>query len=53
LNTELVRSGWATAHHTGMQAWEALARLNQRGLRRGEFVPPEKWRTGERLAGEK
>jgi endonuclease YncB( thermonuclease family) len=53
LNDELVRNGWATAHHTGMESWEALARLNKRGLWRGEFVPPEKWRKGERLPGEK
>jgi endonuclease YncB( thermonuclease family) len=53
LNNELVRNGWATAHHTGMQSWEAIARLNKRGVWRGEFVPPEKWRKGERLPGEK
>ena len=53
LNTELVRNGWATAHHTGMQSWEAIARLNEKGLWRGEFVPPEKWRKGERLPDEK
>jgi endonuclease YncB( thermonuclease family) len=53
LNTELVRNGWATAHHTGMQSWEAIARLNKRGIWQGQFVPPEKWRKGERLPGER
>jgi endonuclease YncB( thermonuclease family) len=53
LNTELVRHGWAMAHHSGMTAWEAIARENKRGLWRGTFVYPERWRKGERLPGEK
>jgi endonuclease YncB( thermonuclease family) len=52
LNDELVRNGWAMAHHSGMAAWEAIARENKRGMWRGTFVFPERWRKGERLAGE-
>lgn len=52
LNTELVRNGWAMANHSGMAAWEAIARENKRGLWRGTFVFPERWRKGERLPGE-
>jgi endonuclease YncB( thermonuclease family) len=50
---EMVRNGWAMAHHSGMAAWEVMARDNKRGLWRGKFVFPEKWRNGERLAREK
>jgi endonuclease YncB( thermonuclease family) len=53
LNIEMVRNGWAMAHHTGMEVWEVFARENQRGLWRGEFVFPERWRKGGRLEGEK
>ena len=52
LQIELVRNGWAIAHHSAMEPWEAIARYNQRGLWRGKFVAPEKWRKGERLVGE-
>jgi endonuclease YncB( thermonuclease family) len=52
LNDELVRNGWAMAHHSGMAAWEAVARENRRGLWRGKFVFPQRWRKGERLPGE-
>ena len=52
LNHEMMRSGWAMAHHTGMAPWEAIARENKRGIWRGEFILPEKWRKGERLPGE-
>ena len=52
LEIEMVRNGWALAHHEGMEAWEAIARENKRGLWRGKFVAPERWRKGERLPGE-
>ena len=52
LEIEMVRNGWALAHHEGMEAWQAIAREKKRGLWRGEFVAPERWRKGERLAGE-
>jgi hypothetical protein len=35
-----------------MDAWEIIARENKRGLWRGKFTVPERWRKGERLAGE-
>jgi endonuclease YncB( thermonuclease family) len=50
---EMVRNGWAMAHHSGMAAWEVIARDNKRGLWRGTFIFPEKWRKGERLPQEK
>jgi endonuclease YncB( thermonuclease family) len=53
LNHEMIRNGWAMAHHTGTAPWEAIAREHKRGIWRGEFVLPEKWRKGERLPGEK
>jgi endonuclease YncB( thermonuclease family) len=53
LAVEMVRNGWAMAHHSGMAAWEVIARENKRGLWRGTFVFPEKWRKGERLPREK
>ena len=53
LQVEMVRNGWAMAHHSGMAAWEVIARDNKRGLWRGTFVFPEKWRKGERLPREK
>lgn len=53
LQVEMVRNGWAMAHHSGMAAWEVIARDNKRGLWRGTFIFPEKWRKGERLPGEK
>lgn len=53
LNDELVRNGWAMANHSGMAACEAIAREKNRGLWRGTFVLPERWRKGERLPGEK
>ncbi len=52
LEIEMVRNGWALAHHEGMEAWQAIAREKKRGLWRGEFVAPERWRKGERLPGE-
>jgi hypothetical protein len=53
LNIEMVRNGWAFSHHSGMDPWEIIARENKRGLWRGQFVVPERWRKGERLPGEK
>jgi endonuclease YncB( thermonuclease family) len=52
LDAELVRNGWALAHHSGLTAYEVFARENKRGLWRGEFVLPELWRTGQHLPGE-
>jgi endonuclease YncB( thermonuclease family) len=52
LDRELVRNGWALAHHSGMTPYEIIARENKRGLWRGEFVLPEAWRAGKRLPGE-
>ena len=52
LEIEMVRNGWAIAHHSGITAWEIMARENKRGLWQGRFVLPERWRKGERLAGE-
>jgi endonuclease YncB( thermonuclease family) len=53
LEIEMVRNGWAFSHHSGMDAWEIIARENKRGLWRGKFVVPGSWRKGERLPGEK
>jgi endonuclease YncB( thermonuclease family) len=52
LEIEMVRNGWAIAHHSGITAWEIIAREKKRGLWRGRFVLPERWRKGERLKGE-
>ena len=52
LQIELVRNGWAIARHSTMEEWEVIARENKRGLWRGQFVLPERWRNGERLPGE-
>ena len=52
LEIEMVRNGWAIAHHSGITAWEIIERENKRGLWQGRFVLPERWRKGERLAGE-
>jgi endonuclease YncB( thermonuclease family) len=52
LDIEMVRNGWAISHHRGMDTWEIIARENKRGLWRGKFVVPERWRKGERLPGE-
>jgi endonuclease YncB( thermonuclease family) len=52
LQIELVRNGWAIARHSTMEEWEVIARENKRGLWRGQFVLPERWRKGERLPGE-
>jgi formylglycine-generating enzyme required for sulfatase activity/endonuclease YncB( thermonuclease family) len=52
LGAEMVRAGWALAHHSGMTPYEIVARENKRGLWRGRFVLPERWRKGQRLPGE-
>jgi endonuclease YncB( thermonuclease family)/quercetin dioxygenase-like cupin family protein len=52
LQAEMVRSGWAVSQHSGMDAWEVIARENRRGLWRGDFVVPGNWRKGKRLPGE-
>ena len=52
LDIELVRNGWAISDHEGMDAYEIMARENKRGLWRGTFVVPARWRSGDRLPGE-
>src|SRR5262249_10151364 len=52
LEIEMVRNGWAVAQHSGITAWEIIAREKKRGLWRGRFVLPDRWRKGERLKGE-
>jgi endonuclease YncB( thermonuclease family)/mannose-6-phosphate isomerase-like protein (cupin superfamily) len=52
LVVEMVRNGWAVGAHTGMGGWETIAIQNKRGLWRGRFVDPERWRLGERLPEE-
>jgi endonuclease YncB( thermonuclease family) len=52
LNIEMIRNGWAISDHSGMDPWEIIAREKKRGLWRGTFVVPAKWRKGERLPGE-
>jgi endonuclease YncB( thermonuclease family) len=52
LGVEMVRNGWAISHHSAMIPYEIIARENKRGLWRGDFVLPERWRKGERLKGE-
>lgn len=52
LNVEMVRNGWAISDHEGMDPWEIIARENKRGLWRGQFIVPGRWRMGDRLPGE-
>jgi endonuclease YncB( thermonuclease family)/Leucine-rich repeat (LRR) protein len=52
LQNEMVRNGWAVSDHSGMDAWAMIAWENKRGLWRGEFISPKRWRKGERLPGE-
>jgi endonuclease YncB( thermonuclease family) len=52
LGIEMVRNGWALAHHSQMTPYEIIARENKRGLWRGRFIIPERWRKGDRLPGE-
>ena len=52
VNAWLVREGWAIAYRHYSTAYvdeEASAKAAQRGLWRGQFVPPWDWRRGERL----
>lgn len=49
---EMVRNGWMVSAHSAMDVWEIIARENKRGLWRGQFIPPKRWRKGERLPGE-
>jgi endonuclease YncB( thermonuclease family) len=52
LGAEMVRNGWALSAHSAMTPYEVIARENKRGVWRGTFVVPERWRKGERLPGE-
>jgi len=52
LEAEMVRSGWAVSDHSLLDAFEIMARENKRGLWRGQFIAPRRWRKGERLPGE-
>lgn len=52
LGFELIRGGWAFAGHSTLVPTEIMARDHQRGIWRGKFVPPDRWRMGERLPGE-
>jgi endonuclease YncB( thermonuclease family) len=52
LGTEMVRNGWALSAHSQMTPYEIIARENKRGVWKGKFIVPERWRKGERLPGE-
>jgi endonuclease YncB( thermonuclease family) len=52
LQLEMVRNGWAIANHSGKEPFEIFAREAKRGMWRGKFVIPKKWRMGERLPEE-
>ena len=49
----MVANGWALADHSSLHAAEIIARENERGLWRREFVDPDAWRAGKRLPGER
>ena len=52
VNAWLVREGWAMAYRRYSAAYvgeEVAAKAAQRGVWRGEFVPPWDWRRGDRL----
>ena len=52
VNAWLAREGWALAYRRYSRAYvdeEATAKAAQRGVWRGEIVPPWDWRRGERL----
>ena len=54
INRWMVRQGWALAYRRYSRAYvgeEKAARAARRGLWRGRFVAPWKWRRGERLGG--
>jgi len=52
LEIEMVRNGWAVSHHTALDGWQMIASDNRRGIWRGKFLEPERWRKGDRLPGE-
>jgi endonuclease YncB( thermonuclease family) len=52
LGFAMVQNGWAIPGHSTTAPMEIIARENKRGLWRGQFVRPDRWRTGERLPGE-
>jgi endonuclease YncB( thermonuclease family) len=49
----MIIHGWVLADHSSLHAAEIIAREAKRGLWRGEFIDPDEWRKGKRLAGEK
>ena len=52
INAWLVSQGWALAYRTyslDYTAHEDLARSQRRGIWSSEFIPPWRWRRGERL----
>ncbi len=54
VNKTMVWRGWAVANTNQSEDYvpiENEARAGRRGLWTGEFVPPWKWRAGERLTG--
>ena len=52
LQEAMVRHGWAASDHSGTELAQLIAQEKKRGLWRGKFVPPKRWRKGERLPGE-
>ena len=54
VNRWMVRQGWALAYRRYSRAYvgeENAARAAKRGIWKSQFVPPWRWRGGERLAG--
>ena len=52
VNAWMVEQGWAVAYRkysTDYVSEEAAAKAERRGVWRGEFVEPSRWRRGERL----
>ena len=52
VNAWMVSQGWAVAYRKYSSNYveeEAVAKAARRGVWRGEFVPPSRWRRGERL----
>ena len=52
MNAWMVEQGWAVAYRKYSRDYvsqEATAKAARRGLWRGEFVQPSRWRRGERL----
>ncbi len=55
LNAWLVANGWALAYRQYSEDYvneEEQARSNKRGMHRGEFIEPWRWRQGERMEEE-